>query len=101
MELIGVEELDFESNFIEVLFDGMLKEGFYVETEFDYDKEITEAEEDLGIKAGIDPINITFWEFKIFNSENEKISINDRETKKIKDLIENKLIDSLKDYLNN
>ena len=45
--------------------------------------------------------NITFWDFKIFNAENEEITINNRETKKIKQKIEFKLIDSLSDYLNN
>ncbi|NQY43184.1 MAG: hypothetical protein HRT87_07580, partial [Legionellales bacterium] len=46
MELLEVENLDLESSFIEVLFDGILKEGFYVESNFSYDTELLEEEEE-------------------------------------------------------
>lgn len=102
MELLEIENLDLENNCIEVLFDGLLIEGFYVTSEFDYDKDQVEhKDEDTNCIDYYAACNITFWDFKIFNVENELITINDRETKKIKQLIEFKLIDSLEPYLNN
>lgn len=101
MELLNFENLDLENNFVEVLFDGILKEGFYVETEFDYNSEVVEEPEEFNnFTKTYHAENISFWEFKIFNSDEEKISVNDRELKKIKQLIEFKLIDSLNDYIN-
>ena len=102
MELISVEIFDTDDNFIEVLFDGILREGFYATTEFDYDVEIEEYEDyDLGIKEYKIPANISFWDFKLFNSEEDQISINNRELNQVKQLIEFKLIDLLTDELNN
>ncbi len=89
MELLDFKNLDLDSKFVEVFFDGVWIEGFYVETYFDYDEE-----EDL--KNNILATNITFWEFKIFKADAELITFNDRETKKIKQMIELKLIESIK-----
>ncbi len=102
MELIEVGLFDPEENYIEVLFDGLFKEGFYIKTEFDYDIEIVQ-DEDLSvgcveIKAAT---NISFFDFKIFNAANEEIQINNRELNKIKQLVEYKLIDLLEDEINN
>tara|TARA_R110002153_G_scaffold23901_2_gene76809 strand:- start:1705 stop:2016 length:312 start_codon:yes stop_codon:yes gene_type:complete len=102
MELLGIENLDLENNFIEVLFDGLFTEGFYVTTEYDYDKDQVEhKDEETNCIDYYAACNITFWDFKIFNVENELITINDRELKKIKELVEFKLIDLLSDELNN
>ena len=102
MELLEIENLDLENNCIEVLFDGLFTEGFYVTTDFDYDKDQVEhKDEDTNCRDYYAACNITFWDFKIFNVENELITINNRELKKIKQLIEFKLIDSLETYLNN
>lgn len=102
MEIVGFDLIDFEKNKIEVLFDGLFKEGFYVKTEFDYEVDIVQ-EEDLAvacreIKAAT---NITFFDFKTFNTEEEEISINNRELNKIKQLVEFELIDLLDDEINN
>jgi len=101
MELIEIALFDPKENYIEVLFDGLFKEGFYITTEFDYDIEILQHEElEVGcveIKAAT---NITFYDFKIFNAANEEISINDRELNKIKQLVEYKLIDLLDEEIN-
>jgi len=102
MELLEIENLDLESSFIEVLFDGLLKEGFYVESNFSYDTELLEEkEEETNCKNVIGATNIKFWDFKTFDSEENEISINDRELKKIKELVEFKLIDELSNELNN
>jgi hypothetical protein len=102
MELLEVENLDLESSFIEVLFDGILKEGFYVESNFSYDTELLEEEEEeTNCKDILAPTNLKFWDFKTFDSQENEISINDRELKKIKELVEFKLIDLLSDELNN
>jgi len=102
MELLKFENLDLESNFVEVLFDGILRNGFYVETEFSYDTEILEEEEEeTNCKDVIGATNLKFWDFKTFDSDENEISINDRELKKIKELVEFKLIDLLSDELNN
>lgn len=102
MELLEVENLDLESSFIEVLFDGILKEGFYVESNFSYDTELLEEEEEeTNCKDIFAPTNLKFWDFKTFDSQENEISINDRELKKIKELVEFKLIDLLSDELNN
>ena len=102
MELLEVENLDLESSFIEVLFDGILKEGFYVESNFSYDTELLEEEEEeTNCKDILAPTNLNFWDFKTFDSQENEISINDRELKKIKELVEFKLIDLLSDELNN
>ena len=102
MELIEVEDFDFEESNMKVLFDGLFKEGFYVTTEFSYDEEIIQEEDyNLGLKEIKTAMFINFYNFKIFNAANEEISINDREKKRIKQLIEFKLIDLLEDEINN
>jgi hypothetical protein len=102
MELLAVEQIDFETNFIEVLFDGLFKEGFYVTTEFDYDVELIDvADEDTNCKEWKEPTNISFWDFKTWDNEEEEISINNRELNRIKQLVEFKLIDLLTEEINN
>lgn len=102
MELLEIENLDLENNNFKAVFDGMFPQGFYIKTEFDYDDEVVESAcEETNYKESLAATNISFHDFKIFNSDSELISVNDRETKKIKQLIEFKLIDSLNDYLNN
>ena len=102
MEIIGIENFDTDENIIEVLFDGLFKEGFTVKTEFDFEVEVIQEEEfDLGLKAVKVATDISFWDFKMYNAEEEEITINDRETKRIKELIEYKLIYLLDDEINN
>jgi len=102
MELLEVENFDFEESNMKVLFDGFLKEGFYVTTEFSYDEEVTQKEDFyLGLKEYKSAMFIVFYNFKTFNSEDEEISINNRELKKIKDMVEFKLIDLLEEEINN
>jgi len=101
MELISVEGIDFDTNFIELLFDGIFKEGFYVTTEFDYDIEVVDAGDSItNCREVKGATNITFWYFQVWNAENEEVEINERELKKIKQLVEFKLIDLLCDELN-
>jgi len=102
MELIEVENLDLESNKVTVVFDGLFPEGFIVKSEFSYDTELLEEkEEETNCKDVIGASNIQFWGFETFDSEDNEISINNRELKKIKELVEFKLIDELNDELNN
>ena len=102
MELLKFENLDLQNDFVEVLFDGILDEGFFVETDFSYDKSILEEPQETNhFVTTYEAINVYLWNFKIYNVNNEQISVNKRETKKIKQLIEFKLIDSINDYLNN
>jgi hypothetical protein len=102
MELIEIENLDLESNELTVVFDGLFPEGFIVKSEFSYDNElIEEKDEDTNCKNVIGATNIKFWDFKTFDSQENEISINDRELKKIKELVEFKLIDELSNELNN
>ena len=100
MNLLEIEDLDLDNNTLTVVFDGLFIEGFRVEAEFSFDKEETEAEEETNTKKHIEPTNIYFNEFKTINSEEEEFSINDRELKKIKQLVEFKLIDVLTEELN-
>jgi hypothetical protein len=79
---------------------GIFQTGFYIETEYDFDTEKTEAEDETNVQEHLEPTAISFWDFKIFNADEEEISINDRETKGIKQLVENKLIDLLTEELN-
>lgn len=102
MELVEVGLFDTKENIIRVYFDGLFQEGFYVITEFDFEVEVIQEEEyNLGLKEIKVAKDISFWDFKIFNAANEEISINDREEKRIKQLIEFKLIDLLDDEINN
>ena len=102
MELLEIENLDLESNTLTALFDGLFSEGFIVKSDFSYDTElIEEKEEETNCKNVIGATNIKFWDFKTFDSEENEISINDRELKKIKELVEFKLIDELSNELNN
>jgi inorganic pyrophosphatase/exopolyphosphatase len=102
MELLSVENIDFDSNFIEVLFDGIFKEGFYVTTDFTFNEYHQELkDEETNCKDHFEPVDILFYDFKIFNAEHDLITINDRETKKIKELVEFKLIDLLTEEINN
>ena len=102
MELLQIEEVDFDNNNLKAVFDGLFNGGFYVTTEFDYDEEQTDnKDDDTGSQDYFEATAISFWDFKTFNSDEEEISINDRELKKIKDMIEFKLIDLLTDYINN
>ena len=100
MELIEVAS--FDENYIEVLFDGLFQEGFYITTEFAYDIEIVQEEElAVGCQEIKAATNITFFDFKIFNAANEEITINKRETKKIMLMVEFKIIDLLDEEINN
>ena len=102
MELLKVENLDLENNKISVVFDGILKGGFWIDTEFSYDEEQLEVEEeDTDCKNIIGATNINFWDFTITDCYEKVILINNRELKKIKQLVEFKLIDLLSDELNN
>ena len=102
MELIEIENLDLESNELTVVFDGLFPEGFVVKSEFSYDNElIEEKDEETNCKDVVGATNIKFWDFKTFDSEENQISINNRELKKIKELVEFKLIDLLSYELNN
>jgi len=100
MILLEIEDLDLDNNTLTAVFDGLFGGGFTVKTDFGYDKEETEAEEETNTQYHIEPTNIWFDEFKTFNSEEEEFSINDRELKKIKELVEFKLIDLLTEELN-
>ena len=100
MEIIDIQT--FEENYIEVLFDGLFHEGFYIKTEFDYGIEVVQEEElSVGCQEIKAATNISFFDFKIFNAANEEISINNRETKKIMELVEFKIIDLLDEEINN
>jgi hypothetical protein len=102
MELLEIENLNLESNNLTAVFDGLFTEGFVVKTEFSYDEEIIEEEEEeTNCKNIFAPTNLKFWDFKTYDSDENEISINDRELKKIKELVEFKLIDLLSDELNN
>tara|TARA_R110002012_G_scaffold152999_1_gene312944 strand:+ start:139 stop:450 length:312 start_codon:yes stop_codon:yes gene_type:complete len=102
MELLEIENLNLESNNLTAVFDGLFTEGFVVKTEFSYDEEIIEEEEEeTNCKNILAATNINFWDFKTYDSQENEISINDRELKKIKELVEFKLIDLLSDELNN
>jgi len=100
MNLLEIEDLDLDNNTLTAVFDGLFPEGFRVESEFSFDKEETEAEEETNTQYHIEPTNICFDEFKTFNSEEEEFTINNRELKKIKELVEFKLIDLLTEELN-
>jgi hypothetical protein len=101
MELIQIEEIDFNTQELKAVFDGLLKEGFYIETDFDFDKIREEQqEENTNCKDYFLPENVTFWNWKAFNSNEEEISINNRETKKIKQLVENQLTELLTQEIN-
>lgn len=89
MELLEFEKLDLEELYLEACFDGMFPEGFFVTTEFTYDEE---EDSENNILA----TNITLWDFKIFNISNELITFNNRETKKLKELVEFELIKEIK-----
>ncbi len=102
MELIEIERVDFNNNNLTAVFDGLFKEGFYVETEFAYDEyQLNYADERTGEKDYYYAGNISFWDFEVFNTDEELISINERELKKIKELVEFKLTDLLEDNINN
>ena len=73
-----------------------------MKTEFDYEVEIVQDEDlSVGCREIKAATNITFFDFKTFNSEEEEISINNRELNKIKQLVEFDLIDLLDDEINN
>ena len=101
MEVLEVENFDFEEKNMKVLFDGLFKEGFYVTTEFDYDVTVCAAEPEIGLKEWTEPLCLTFFSFKTFNAANEQISINNRELKKIKQLVHFQLIELIAEEINN
>ena len=94
MILLEIEELDLNNNTLTAIFDGLFGGGFTVKTDFGYDKEETNTQHH------IEPTNISFDDFKTFNSDKEEFTINNRELKKIKELVEFKLIDLLTEELN-
>lgn len=102
MELLQIENIDYESKKIQAVFDGILKEGFYVKADFDYEEIQTEFEDErTGLQDYYSAEKISLWDFKTFDTEDNEISINNRENKKIKELVEFKLIELLEDYINN
>ena len=101
MELLEIKTIDFNKKTLKATFDGLFNGGFVVKTKFDFDKVLEEAaDEDLGLKDYYLPEAISFWEWEVFNPEEELITINERETKKIKQLVENELNDLLVTELN-
>jgi hypothetical protein len=101
MELLSIEDIDFDKQELKAVFDGLFEGGFYVESNYDFDKIQDEFfEEETNSKDYFLPEAITFWDWKVFNSDEEPISINNRESKKIKQLVENELIDVLTKEIN-
>lgn len=101
MNLLEIENLDTDNNTLTAVFDGLFGGGFTVKTDFCYDVEQIEfAEEETNCQDCFEPTNISFDEFKTFNSDEEEFTINNRELKKIKELVEFKLIDLLTEELN-
>ena len=100
MELLEIEVIDFELITLTAVFEGFFLEGFTVEVEFDYHE--WEDPEDLasGLKQHVTPSNIYFTEFKTLKEDGQVFSINNRELKKAKQLVEFKLIDLLTEELN-
>ena len=71
MELLEIENLNLESNNLTAVFDGLFTEGFVVKTEFSYDEEtIEEEEEETNCKEILAPTNLNFWDFKTYIFEN-------------------------------
>lgn len=101
MELLQIEEIDYDNQTLTAVFDGLFETGFYIKTDYDFDKYQEEfKDDDLGLVDYFLPEAISFWNWKAFNSDEEPISINARETKKIKQLVENELIDTLTKEIN-
>ena len=101
MELLQIDEIELDTQFLIATFDGLFDTGFYIETEYDFDKIREQQEEtEVNLKEHYIPENITFWNWKAFNSNQKKISINNRETKKIKQMVENELTNILIKHLN-
>ncbi len=102
MDLLEIEKIDFKNNTLVAVFDGMFKGGFRVETEFDYDKEQIEVEDNrTGCKDYYEATAISFWFFKLIDSEDKEFTVSERETKRIKQLVEFQLIDLLEIEINN
>ena len=100
MVLLEIEKIDYEENNLTAVFDGLFREGFIVKADFEYEKEQVESKDDsLGLRDYFVATNISLL-VEIYH-EDEKISINDRELKKVLNQIELKLIDLLEKVINN
>jgi hypothetical protein len=100
MELLEIENIDFENNKATVIFDGLFETGFTVKVEFDYDEEVEEAEEETNTQRHVEPTAFSFIEFETLKVDGSKFNLNNRELTKIKQLVEFKLIDLLTKELN-
>ena len=101
MELLEVESINYDTNEVEVLFDGVFQNGFIVKTDFDYDKEQTEFEDSrTGERDYFEATNISLWYLTLMDVEGKEFTINNRELNTIKQMIENELTNLLTDYIN-
>ena len=101
MELLHIDEIDFEKKTLTAIFDGFFQGGFYVETSFDYDELQVEEEDDrTGAIDYFAATNVSFWNFETSDIYEEKFSLNDKAVVNVKQQIENKLIDLLEIELN-
>ena len=91
MELLEIENLNAENKTLKATFDGLFIEGFYIITDFDFD---LEPETNLNGEVYFEVRNITFWDFKIF-TDDELITLNKADTKRIKQLIDFELTNIL------
>ena len=100
MESLDIEKIDYNTNELECVFDGLFPEGLVIKTDFDYKKEQTEyKDEGLGFSDYYVAEKITFFDFKIFHEDNP-VNISELELTKLKQKIENKLSELLEIYIN-
>lgn len=100
ISLLEIDGIDYDTEELTAVFDGIFREGFIVRCSFTYD-DYKEQKEDLELGLGnyYLPNNIILDNISIEHEE-IKVDINKREMSVIKNEIENKLTELLEIYLN-
>ena len=100
INLLEIEEIDYEKEELTAVFDGAFPEGFIVKCLFSYDAKIDQKEdESLGLREHWVAENIVLH-YIVIERDEVKINLNKTEMITIKNEIENKLTELLENYLN-
>ncbi len=90
-------EIDHSSNECIAIYDGFLEEGFVMTFDFDYDKRVIEAEEEVGIQESVEIENFTFWYIKFCDVNGKKLTFSEKIVNELKSELEELIINEIKE----
>jgi len=97
--MINLESLEIDHDSYECVanYNGFLEEGFVMTFDFDYDKRVIEAEEEVGIQESVEVENFTFWYIKFCDVNGKKVTFSDKVVNELKSELEDLIINEIKE----